>query len=95
MPDNTTLTTVGTLSAQASKSLAAIQAHITCADAARSDAVHQARAAKVVDATTTAAAANRAAATAWEALATHAAKQALNCRRGAEVADRTRNRWAR
>ena len=46
MPDNTTLTTAGTLSAQASKSLAAIQAHITRADAARSDAVHQARAAK-------------------------------------------------
>ena len=95
MPDNTTLTTVGTLSAQASKSLAAIQAHITRADAARSNAVHEARAAKVVDAATNAANANRAAATAWEALATHAAKQALNCRRGAEVADRTRNRWAR
>ncbi len=62
---------------------------------ARSDAVYQARAAKVVDAATTAAAANHAAATAWEALATHAAKQVLNCRRGAEVADRTRNRWAR
>ena len=94
MPDNTTLTTAGTLSAQASKRLAAIQAHITCADAARSDAEHPARAAKVVDAATTAAAANRAAATAWEALATHAVKQALNCRRGAEVTDRTRNRWA-
>ena len=94
MPDNTTLTIAGTLSEQASKKLAAIQAHITCADAARSDAVYQARAAKVVDAATTAAAANRAAATAWEALATHAAKQALTCRRGAEVADRTRNRWA-
>ena len=95
MRDNTTLTTAESLSAQARKSLAAMQAHIPRADAARSDAVHQARAAKVVDAATTAAAANHAAATAWEALATLASKQALNCRRGAAVADRTRNRWAR
>ena len=30
-----------------------------------------------------------------DALATHAAKQAIDCRRGAELADRTRHRWAR
>ena len=69
--------------------------HITRADAARSDAAHQARAAKVVDAATTAAAANRIAAEAWTAVATHAATQAIDCRRGAELADRTRHRWAR
>ena len=35
------------------------------------------------------------AADAWEALATHAATQASDCRRGAALADRTRHRWAR
>ena len=30
-----------------------------------------------------------------EALATHAAKQDGECRHGAELADRTRRRWAR
>ena len=34
------------------------------------------------------------AAEAWDALATHAAKQAGECRHGAELADRTRRRWA-
>ena len=32
---------------------------------------------------------------AWDALATHAANQAGGCRHGAELADRTRRRWAR
>ena len=32
---------------------------------------------------------------AWEALATQAAAQADQYRRGAELADRTRHRWAR
>ena len=94
MPENN-LKTAGTLSARASKSLDAMRTHVTRADAARSDAAHQARAAKVVDAATTAAATNRAAAEAWDTLATHAAKQALDCRRGAELADRTRHRWVR
>ena len=72
-----------------------MRAQVTRADAARSDTMHQARAAQVVEAATTAATANRAAAEAWTALATHATKQALDCRRGAELADRTRQRWAR
>ena len=46
-------------------------------------------------AATTAATANREAAEAWDALATHAAKHADVCRHGAELADRTRHRWAR
>ena len=32
---------------------------------------------------------------AWDAVATEAANQADQCRRGAELADRTRHRWAR
>ena len=56
---------------------------------------HQARAATVVDAATTAAAAHRVAAEAWDVLATRAAPQASDCRRGAALADRTRQRWAR
>ncbi len=64
----------GTLHATARKRLDTMRAHITRADAARSDTAHQARAAKVVDA---------------------AATQAIDCRRGAELADRTRHRWAR
>ena len=51
------------------------------------------RAAKSLDAMR--AAITRAAADAWEALATHAATQASDCRRGAALADRTRHRWAR
>ena len=38
--------------------------------------------------------ANREAAEAWDALATHAGKQASVRRYGAELADRTRRRWA-
>ena len=52
MPENT-LKTAGTLSARASKSLDAMRTHVTRADAPRSDAAHQARAANVVDAATT------------------------------------------
>ena len=62
---------------------------------ARTDAAHHARAAQVVAAATEAATANRAAAEAWEALATQATAQADHCRHGAELADRTRQRWAR
>ena len=32
---------------------------------------------------------------AWDALAIHAAKQAAECRHGAELAERTRRRWTR
>ena len=53
------------------------------------------RAAKSLDAMRAAATTHRAAADAWEALATHAATQASDCRRGAALADRTRHRWAR
>ena len=88
-------TAADTLRTRAAKSLDAMRAAITRADAARSDAAHQARAAHVVDAAQTAATNHRAAADAWEALATHAATQASDCRRGAALADRTRHRWAR
>ena len=37
----------------------------------------------------------RTAAEAWDAVATQAATHADQCRRGAELADRTRHRWAR
>ena len=37
---------------------------------------------------------DREAAEAWDALAIHAGKQASVCRHGAELADRTRRRWA-
>ena len=83
------------LSTRAAKSLDAMRAAITRADAARSDAAHQARAAHVADAAQTAATNHLAAADAWDALATHAATQASDCRRGAALADRTRHRWAR
>ena len=92
MTDLTT-TAADTLRTRAAKSLDAMRAAITRADAARSDAA--ARAAHVVDAAQTAATNHLAAADAWEALATHAATQASDCRRGAALADRTRHRWAR
>ena len=80
---------VGKLSTRAAKSLDAMRAKIARADEARSDAAHQARAAHVADAAHTAATDNLAAAKAWDALASQATKQALACRRGAELADRT------
>ncbi len=54
----------------------------------------RARAVKADEARTDAAHAARAA-EAWEALATQAAAHADQYRRGAELADRTRHRWAR
>ena len=60
-----------------------------------SKALDTMRAAQVVAAATEAATANRAAAEAWDALATQAATQADQCRHGAELTDRTRHRWAR
>ena len=72
-----------------------MRAAVARADAARSDAAHQARATKVVDVATTAAVAHCVAAAAWDAVAIHAATQASDCRRGAALADRTRHRWAR
>ena len=56
---------------------------------------YAARAAQVAEAATEAATANRHAAEAWDALATQAATHAGECRHGAELADRTRRRWAR
>ena len=84
-----------TLSARANKSLDAMRVTIARADEARSDAAHQTRAAHVVDAARRAVTDNRAAVKAWDALATRAATQANDCRRGAALADRTRHRWAR
>ena len=77
----------GTLSTKAGKALDRMRARAVKAD--------EARAAQVVAAATEAAIANRIAAEAWDALATEAAAQADQCRRGAELADRTRHRWAR
>ena len=88
-------TSAAKLSTRAAKSLDAMRATITRADAARSDAAHQARAAHVADAAQAAAAAHRVAAEAWDVVATRAATQASDCRRGAALADRTRHRWAR
>ena len=79
--------TADTLSTKATKSLDRMRARALKAD--------DARAAQVVTAATEAATANRHAAEAWDALATHAATHADACRHGAELADRTRHRWAR
>ena len=64
------------LTTRAAKSLDTMRAAITRADAARSDAAHQASAAHVTNAAQTAAINHLAAADAWDALATHAATQA-------------------
>ena len=85
MPND--ITDAGTLSAKASKALDIMRARIVKAD--------EARAAQVVAAATEAATTNRAAAEAWDALATQAATYAADCRHGADQADRTRRRWAR
>ena len=79
------------LSTKATKALETLRTRVTKADAIRGTAAHTAAAAKVVAAAT----ANRAAAEAWDALTTHAATHATNCRHGAELADRTRHRWTR
>ena len=78
----------GTLSTKAGKALDRMHARAVKADEARTEAAHHARAAQVVTA-------NRAAAEAWDALTTQAAAHADQYRRGAELADRTRHRWAR
>ena len=93
MPNDITQATA--LSTKASKTLDTMRARIVKADEARTEAAHHARAAQVNTAATEAATANRDAAEAWDALATHAANQAGGCRHGAELADRTRRRWAR
>ena len=66
------ITTARTLSAKASKALDTMRARIVKAA--------EARAGQVAQAATEAATANRAAAEAWGALATHAATQAGDCR---------------
>ena len=55
----------------------------------------RARIVKADDARTETGHTARAAADAWDALATHASTEADNCRHGAEQAERTRRRWAR
>ena len=85
----------GTLTTKADKALDRMRARAVKADEARTEAAHHTRAAQVVTAATEAATVNRAAADAWDALATQAADQADQCRRGAELANRTRHRWAR
>ena len=87
------ITDAAARSAKASKTLDTMRARTVKADEARTDAAHEERAAQVAATETTTA--NREAAEAWDALATHAAKQAGECRHGAELADRTRRRWAR
>ena len=85
----------GTLSTKAGIALDRMRARAVKADEARTEAAHHARAAQVVAAATEAATANRTAAEAWDALATQATTHADQCRHGAELADRTRRRWAR
>ena len=89
------IATAGTLSTKASKALDTMRARAAKADEARTEAAHKARAAQVDEAATAAVTANRNAAEAWDALATQAATQAGECRHGAELAERTRRRWAR
>ena len=89
------ITDAAARTAKASKTLDTMRARIVKADEARTEAAHETRAAQVKEAATEATTANREAAEAWDALVTHAAKQAAECRHGAELADRTRRRWAR
>ena len=74
------ITTAATRSTKASKALDTMRARIVKADEARTEAAHQTRAAQVAQAATEAVTANR---------------DAAECRHGAELADRTRRRWAR
>ncbi len=80
---STNITTADTLSTKATKALDTMRARIVKADAARTEAA------------TEAATANTHAAEAWDALATYAARHAADARHGAELAQRTRRRWAR
>ena len=82
MPND--ITDAAARSAKARKTLDRMRARAVKADEARTAAAHHARAQVVA-----------AAAEAWDAVATQAADQADQCRRGAELADRTRQRWAR
>ena len=93
MPND--ITDAAARSAKARKTLDRMRVRAVKADEARTAAAHHARAAQVVAAATEAATANHTAADAWDALAAQAADQADQCRRGAELADRTRHRWAR
>ena len=93
MPND--ITEAAARSAKAHKTLDRMRARAVKADEARTAAAHHARAVQVVAAATEAATANRAAAEAWDALAAQAATHADQCRHGAELADRTRQRWAR
>ena len=93
MPND--ITAAAARSAKARKTLDRMHARAVKADEARTEAAHHARAAQVVAAATEAATANRTAAEAWDALATQAAAHADQHRHGAELADRTRHRWAR
>ena len=93
MPND--ITDAAARSAKARTTLDRMRARAVKADEARTAAAHEARAAQVVAAATEAATANRTAAEAWDALATEAADQADQCRRRAELADRSRHRWAR
>ena len=79
MPND--ITDAAARTAKARKTLDRMRARAVKADEARTAAAHHARAAQVVAAATEA--------------ATEAANQADQCRRGAELADRTRHRWAR
>ena len=88
------ITDAAARSAKASNTLDTMRARIVKADAARTEAAHQARAVQVKEAAIEATTASREAAEAWDALATHAAKHAAECRHGAELAERTRRRWA-
>ena len=88
------ITDAAARSAKATKSLDTMRARIVKADEARTEAAHETRAAQVKEAATEAVTANRDAAEAWDALATHAATHAAECRHGADLADRTRRRWA-
>ena len=89
------ITDAAARSAKATKTLDTMRARIVKADETRTEAAHHARATMVVQAATEAATTNREAAEAWDALATHAATHAGECRHGAELAERTRRRWAR
>ena len=89
------ITTAGTLNTKATKALDTMRARIVKADEARTEAAHEARAVQVAEAATAAVTASRAAAEAWEARAGHAATHAAECRHGADLAERTRRRWAR
>ena len=89
---STNITTADTLSTKATKALDTMRARIVKAARTRP---RMRRAVQVAEAATEAATANTHAAEAWDALATYAARHAADARHGAELAQRTRRRWAR